>query len=113
MNFKEIYKTAKNEAEWIKYYGHVDTRKSETFEDENFYDRIKSIGYAKVNTRLDVRCAMEFITSNGTPVMKSEMSSLKAVSGPRNHDKNVYTTLEYVIGNKLEGYEELVDIIKR
>jgi hypothetical protein len=34
-------------------------------------------------------------------------------SGPRNHSKSVYTPLEFVIYNKIEGYQDLISIIRK
>ena len=45
-------------------------------------------------------------------VMDLETDNIVSVSGPRNHEKNIYTPLEYVIGRKKEGYKDLIDIIK-
>jgi len=111
MKLEEIWKSAETEADWLRYYGHRDTRMSEKFEDEKFYDRIVSIGYAKVVTELATRCAMNHITSD-KPVMESEVSDLRFVSGPRNHENNVYTPLEYLIGKK-NGTTQLINIIKK
>jgi len=111
MKLEEIWKSASTEADWLRYYGHRDTRMSEKFEDEKFYDRIVSIGYAKVVTELASRCAMTHITSD-KPVMKSEVGDLRFTSGPRNHENNVYTPLEYLIGKKI-GTTQLVNIIKK
>ena len=58
---EKIFKLAKVEAEWISHYGHEDSRKDEQFEDFLFYDRMKSIGYAKVYTPLYLRCPMGFV----------------------------------------------------
>jgi hypothetical protein len=111
MKFEEIYKLAQKEAEWLRYYGHTDTRNADSFEDEKFYDRIISIGYTKRVIPLSNRCAMDYISGNSN-VMGLEADEITSVSGPRNHEKNIYTPLEYIIGTKKEGYEELIKIIK-
>jgi hypothetical protein len=36
----------------------------------------------------------------------------EVIFGPRNHDKGVYTPLEFVIYNKIEGYLDLIKLIK-
>lgn len=110
MKLEELWKSATTEADWLRYYGHRDTKMSEKFEDEKFYDRIISIGYAKVVTPIWERCAMGHITSD-KPVLESTVEELSFTSGPRNHSKNVYTPLEYLIGRKI-GTEQLVKIIK-
>jgi len=35
------------------------------------------------------------------------------IYGPINHDLNIYTALEFVIYNKIDGYKELINIIKK
>jgi hypothetical protein len=37
---------------------------------------------------------------------------VELVYGPRNHSKGVYTPLEYVIYNKVDGYLDLIKLIK-
>lgn len=110
MELQKLWNLATTEADWLRYYGHSDTRLSEPFEDEKFYDRIVSIGYTKRVIPLPNRCAMSCITSD-KPVTESEVEDLRIVSGPRNHDKNVYTPLEYFISRKVR-VDELIAIIK-
>jgi hypothetical protein len=110
MKLEELWKLAKTEAEWLRYYGHSETRLSEKFNDEKFYDRIVGIGYTKVVIPLPVRCSMGNITSN-KPLMESSIDDLYIIGSPRNHSKNVYTPLEYLIGKNI-GVEQLVKIIK-
>ena len=114
MNYNEIYILAKKEAEWLRYYGHSESRSADNFDDEKFYDRIISIGYTKRVIPLPNRCAMDYISSKlwEVSVMDVETDNIVSVSGPRNHEKNIYTPLEYIIGARKEGYEELVRIIK-
>lgn len=101
----KIFKLAKTEAEWMRYYGYVDSRKEEKFHDINFYDRMLPIGYSKVYTPLVQKCPMGYV--NSLDVDKAEV-----VFGPRDHEKGVYTPLEFVIYNKVEGYLELIKLIK-
>ena len=110
MVLEKIWKSAKTEAEWLKYYGHVDTRMNEKFQDVNFYDRIISIGYAKKNIPLPQRCSMLNVTSD-KPVLESDIIDLKEEYSLRNHDNNVYTALEYLIAKRI-GTEQLIKIIK-
>jgi hypothetical protein len=110
LKLEKILKAAKTEAEWLKYYGHSETRMSEKFEDANFYDRIISIGYAKRNLPLPNRCSMLNITSD-KPVLKSGLEELREEYSLRNHEKNVYTCLEYLIGKGIES-DELIKIIR-
>lgn len=110
MELERIWKSANTEADWLRYYGNLETRTSEEFNDENFYDRLIGIGYTKVVMPLSQRCSLTHVTSK-KPVMESDISDLCFTSGPRNHSKNIYTPLEYMIGRKI-GFEQLVKIIK-
>ncbi len=102
---EKIFKLAKIEAEWMRYYGHIDSRISETFEDINFYERMLPIGYSKVYTPLVNKCPMGYVNS-------LDLEKAEVVYGPRNHEKGVYTPLEYVIYNKVDGYLDLIKLIK-
>jgi hypothetical protein len=110
MDYDKLLNYAKTEADWLRYYGHHETRMLEKFNDINFYMRIKSIGYAKVVMSIDKRCAMCFITSD-KPILESRHDDIFLTSGPRDHSKNIYTPLEYFIG-KGENLEELINIIR-
>lgn len=103
---KEIFKLAKGEAEWLKYYGHKESRNDESFLDFLFYDRMYSIGYCKVPTPLYIRCPLGYVNSLDVKY------STKIQTGPRNHSKHIYTCLEFVIYNKIDGYLELIKFIK-
>jgi hypothetical protein len=35
------------------------------------------------------------------------------VHGPRDHAKGIYTCLEFVLSNRLEGYLDLIKLIKK
>ena len=89
----------------MRYYGFVDSRLEEKFEDIDFYDRMIPIGYSKVYTPLAQRCQMGFV--NSLDPLKVEI-----VYGPRNHKKQVYTPFEFVIYNKIDGYMDLINMIK-
>ena len=102
---EKIFKLAKLEAEWMRYYGFVDSRLEEKFDDIDFYDRMIPIGYSKVYTPLVQKCPMGFV--NGLDPETAEV-----VYVPRNHENNVYTPLEFVIHNKIDGYLDLIKMIK-
>lgn len=104
MEIEKIKKLASTEADWLRYYGYVESRKEEKFEDVGFYDRMQPIGYSKVWTPLSIRCPMAFVTGLDLDAT--------VTSGPRCHEKGVYTPLEFVIYNKIEGYLELIERIK-
>ncbi len=105
-----MWKCARTEAEWLRYYGHEESRKSEDFSDVNFYDRIKSIGYTKRVIQLHQRCSMMNITSD-KPVLESEISELRIANETRSHGKNVYTALEWFIGTGM-ATNQLINVIK-
>ena len=102
---EKIVKLARTEADWLRYYGYVDSRTEEKFEDVGFYDRMVPIGYSKVYTPLAIRCPMGFVDS-------LDPETAKLTSGPRNHEKGIYTVLEFVIYNKIDGYLEMIANIK-
>jgi len=110
LDLERIWKSATTEADWLRYYGHSETRMSEKFEDEKFYDRIISIGYTKRVIPLPQRCSMLNVTSD-KPVLESDVSDLRVCNSPRNHGENVYTALEYLIGKKV-GNDQLIKIIR-
>lgn len=107
---ERILKAAQTEADWLRYYGHSETRMIEKFEDCKFYDRITSIGYTKRVIPLPNRCSMLNITSD-KPVLESDVEDLREEYSIRNHDKNVYTSLEYVIAKRIEK-DKLIKIIR-
>jgi hypothetical protein len=111
MTEQELDRAAEQETSWLRHYGHKDTRTTDSYEDEKFYDRINSIGYAKVDTPLDRRCPATYITSD-IPVLQSNVGQLKNTSGPRNHEQNVYTPLEYVVSQKIGRYAEFINVLK-
>jgi len=101
MKDNKIYKAAKTEAEWLRYYAHNKERDLEPFDNCTFYDRLPSIGYAKVNTPLSSRCPTFHITSQSL-VTDCDLDELIIISGPRNHSENTYTPLEYfLVCNKI------------
>ena len=51
----ELWKLVEQEMSWFIYYGYKGDRKSVNM-DRPLYDQVRSIGYAKVNTPLDIRC---------------------------------------------------------
>lgn len=110
IEIKKLIDAGKVEAEWIKYYGESKTRTLEKFNDCFFYDRIKSIGYTKRVVKLYNRCAMMRLTSN-TPVLESTIEQLSISNEQRNHSKNIYTALEYLIHNEIEK-DKFIKIIK-
>ena len=95
MTENELFKAAKQELEWLRYYVHVDSRLALTSESEIYKD-LQSIGYAKKNTPLDLRCAPCIITSNNLIYEESKIDELFIIPSPRNHDENRYTPLEVV-----------------
>ena len=103
----KIFKLAKIESEWLGHYGHEESRSNEDFKDINFYDRMLPIGYSKVWTPLYLRCPMGYVNSLNVEDVED------TIYGPRNHEKKVYTCLEFVLHNKIDGYEDLIKTIKK
>lgn len=103
---EKIFKLAKLESEWLRHYGHIESRNQEDFTDIKFYDRMLPIGYSKVWTPLHLRCPMGYVSS-----LKIEEVE-DTIYGPRNHEKNIYTCLEFILYNETDGYIDLIDIIK-
>jgi hypothetical protein len=111
MDYNELFKLAKIEAEWLNYYCHVDSKKIENFNYINFYENLVSIGYTKVVMPLYSRCAMSFIKSENGNTLDSHVEDLVFVSGPRCHSLEVYTPLEFIVLNKKENYLDLLNLI--
>lgn len=106
MNNKNIFSVAKTEAEWLRYYCHIDYRKEEYLNDIlSFYDVAQPIGYSKVYTTLIIKTCMGVLEGLEVDNTKKIQSAL------RSHENNLYTCFEYYVYNKLPGYEELIDII--
>lgn len=104
---EKIYKIAELESQWIKHYGYIDSRLEEKFEDILFYDRMYPIGYSKRYTPLHLRCPMGYVNT-------LTMETVTEICyGPRNHEKGIYTCLEFVIYNKISGYLQLIENIKK
>jgi len=107
MKLEELNKYAEQEASWLRYYGNgfPEERIVEKFEDAKFYDRITSIGYTKRVIPLSNRCAAYYITAD-KPVLECELDELIGISGPRNHEENIYTALEYSLAKNVGNHEE-------
>jgi hypothetical protein len=110
LDLEKMWKCAKTEAEWLKYYGHQESRLVEDFSDANFYDRIQSIGYTKKVISLHGRCTMMNVTSD-KPVLESKMDELRICNSYRDHNQNIYTALEYFIGTGM-AKEQLIKVIR-
>ncbi len=114
MTIEELHKHVDQEVSWLKYYGSAKERQSEEYSDANFYDRIVNAGYAERSKRtipLPMRCVSGYITSKKS-VLESTIEELECISDYRNHDKNIYTPLEYMLVKKLEGYEKLIELLR-
>ena len=102
---EKIKKLARTESDWLRYYGFVDSRMEVKFEDIGFYDRMAPIGYSKVYMPLAQRCPMAFVAG-------LDPDTAEVTSGPRCHERGIYTPLEFVIYNKIDGSLEMIDNIK-
>ena len=110
LDLEKMWKSARTEAEWLRYYGHRESRLAEDFSDANFYDRIVSIGYTKRVIALHQRCSMMNVTSE-KPVLECDISELRIHNSYRDHSQNIYTALEYFIGTGV-AKEQLIIAIK-
>jgi hypothetical protein len=110
LDLEKMWKSAKTEAEWLKYYGHQESRLVEDFSDANFYDRIQSIGYTKKVISLHGRCTMMNVTSD-KPVLDSKINELIICNSYRDHNQNIYTALEYFIGTGM-AKDQLIKVIR-
>jgi hypothetical protein len=119
MTIEELNKYTDHETSWLKYYASYQesgdpnrtTRFSDPYNDAKFYDRLIGIGYTKKVIPLSMRCAAGYVTSK-KPVLESTIEELEIISGPRNHENNVYTPLEYMFALNLEGSEKLREILR-
>lgn len=112
MNEERLNRMADQEAGFLQYYGYREHRKIEEFNDVKFYERMISIGYTKRVIPLPARCAGCYITSNKN-VLDSTVEELREINEPRNHDKNIYTALEYILATEHHTSEKLISIIKK
>ena len=55
MTKEELWKQVRHELDWFTYYGYWEDKKVMDM-DKSLYDQVRSIGYAKVVTELDLRC---------------------------------------------------------
>jgi hypothetical protein len=111
MTEEQLLKAAKQELEWLRYYGHVDSRLAFTSESELYRD-LQSIGYTKKNTPLDLRCAPHILTSNSLISEESKVDELFITPSPRDHGENRYTPLEVVWILFPEKRQGIVDGLK-
>jgi hypothetical protein len=119
MTNEDLNKYIDQETSWLKYYGSAQesedpnrtTRITELYNDAKFYDRLIGIGYTKKVIPLYNRCPACCITSS-KPVLESTIEELEVVSGPRNHEKNIYTPLEYMLANNLDGSEKIRETLR-
>lgn len=116
MTIEHLNQFANQEASWLQYFGSDTERRLDNYNDVNFYDRIINTECVQRTTRhiplpLPMRCAACFITSK-KPVLESKVEDLESTSNYRNHDNNIYTPLEYVLANKIDGYEKLIETLR-
>jgi hypothetical protein len=95
MTEEELFKCAKQELEWLRYYSHVDSREAFSVESDIYTD-LKPIGYAKKNLPLDARCVPCIITSNNPINSETLIDNLFVIGSSRNKNQNKYSPLEIV-----------------
>lgn len=120
MTEQDLNRYAEQEVSWLKYYGKVELRQIDEFNDVDFYDRLmdttyesrmETLKYTKRVLPLPLRCAAGFITSK-LPVLESSIEDLELTSEPRSHENNIYTPLEYVLAKNWGQYENLRTILR-
>ena len=104
MTEQELDRAAEQETSWLQYYGHDIARRADSYNDVNFYDRINSIGYCKKVIPLWMRCPKYYITSD-KPVLESSVDELIEIHEYRDHSKNIYTPLEFVLARNHGRHE--------
>jgi hypothetical protein len=95
MTEEELFKAAKQELEWLRYYSHIDSREAFSLESDIYRD-LQPIGYAKKNLPLDIRCVPCIITSYNPINSKTSTEDLFVIGSSRNKIQNKYSPLEIV-----------------
>ena len=119
MKKEDLKKYVDQEVSWLHYYGsqqeseepNKTTRKTELYNDVLFYDRLISKKKKKKVIPLHMRCPAVFITSI-KPVLESSIEELEIITGPRNHENNIFTPLEYAFYFNLEYADKLKEMLK-
>jgi hypothetical protein len=95
MNIKELENLVEQEIQWLRYYGHVDSRRELNEKSEIYRDLIPT-GYTKRIMPLDRRCSPCIITSEEIICEGFDISKLVKDSNLRG--ENRYSPIEaYII----------------
>jgi hypothetical protein len=71
MTIEELNKLVDLEIQWLRYYGHEESR-NKLNEKSNLYEDLVSIGYTKRVMKLDLRCCPCTITGTELSNLKKE-----------------------------------------
>ena len=90
MDKEELWKQVSRELDWLAYYGYREDREKVDM-DKPLYDQVRSIGYTKVVTPLDVRCNgwLCFEYTDGMTI-----EDLVPLMERRNSEENKFTPVE-------------------
>lgn len=91
MKKEELWKYVLSEINMIRYYGYREDREKLDMNGPSIYSQIRSIGYAKVKTPLDLRCAGYICFEYRVGLSLDELVSLNE---RRNEIENKFTPLE-------------------
>jgi len=107
MNKEELKYYVNQEIDWIRYYGYRNDRESLNLSKGSIYDQIRSIGYTKVNTDLDLRCSgylsIKYIEGKS-------IEEMEVFNSRRKPEYNKLTPLEVIIKlypNEIDIYSKL------
>jgi len=104
MTKEQLKRDSEQELSWMKYYGYREDRQKFNIKlNTSIYDQVRSIGYAKVNTPLDLRC-------NGYLSIKYKegmrIEDMEVFDSRRDPSKNLFTPLEVF----MKLYPDEIDI---
>lgn len=94
MTKEQLKKAVKLELEWLKYYALREDRK--IYDPSKLaYEQLRSIGYAKVNTPLPIRCGFLRVTAVKPISSVTKLKELIISSSNRNIEQNIFTALDF------------------
>ena len=94
MKKEQLKKEVELELQWLKYYGFREDR--ENYDPSKLpYEQLRSIGYAKVNTPLPLRCGFFRVTADEPISIDTELEDLIVSNDSRNIEQNIFTALDF------------------
>lgn len=110
MEKEKLWKLVSNEIEWMSHYGYREDRLNLDLKKDSIYDQIRSIGYAKVNTPLDLRC-VGWLSFRWSDDLKIE--NLVPLNERRDTLKNLYSPTEIWVKLFPDDYELIYNKINK